>query len=160
MKIGKYLNNLLPDYGIIPNETPTIQSLRGGDASFVGFETGGILTENLKKSKNGATIILDELEKAGALANDDNSNERTQVTNMFLQAFEGAGIQNPRNPTKLIPTNNCIFICTTNYGQNIIVREREAIWNNDKSNLMKLKKRYRMLSNSFGKSGALIAFSM
>jgi len=83
---------------------------------------------------------------------------RIQVTNLFLQAFEGGGIQDPKNPKNILPTHNCVFICTTNYCQNIVLRYREDITNFEQSNnLSKLDREIRLsLSKSFGHSRALI----
>lgn len=79
-----------------------ISKLIGAPAGYVGFEDGGILTNQVKKFPH-SVILLDEIEKA-----------HPRLLNLFLQVFDNAKLND--NYADEISFKNTIIIMTSNLG--------------------------------------------
>ena len=77
-------------------------SLIGSGKGYIGYESGGILTEAIKKNKH-CVLLLDEIEKADE-----------GVHNLFLSIFDEGRLTDNKGIT--VDFNNVIVIMTSNVG--------------------------------------------
>ena len=77
-------------------------SLIGSGKGYIGFESGGILTEAIKKKKH-CVLLLDEIEKA-----------HEEVHNLFLTLFDEGRLTDNKGVT--VDFKNVIIIMTSNIG--------------------------------------------
>lgn len=80
----------------------TVQRLLGAPAGYVGHESGGALTNALRKEPH-SLILLDEIEKA-----------HPKVFDIFLQILDDGRITSGQNET--IDATNAVFMMTSNVG--------------------------------------------
>lgn len=87
----------------------TVQRLIGAPAGYIGYESGGALTNALQKEPH-SLILLDEIEKA-----------HTKVFDIFLQVLDDGLITSGQNET----VNACssIIMATSNLGVDEILKE-------------------------------------
>ena len=77
-------------------------SLIGSGKGYIGYESGGILTEAVKKHKQ-CVLLLDEIEKA-----------HEEVHNLFLSLFDDGRLTDNKGVT--VDFKNVIIIMTSNVG--------------------------------------------
>ncbi|MCF7834303.1 MAG: AAA family ATPase [Candidatus Pacebacteria bacterium] len=87
----------------------TVQRLIGAPAGYSGYESGGALTNALKKEPH-CLILLDEIEKA-----------HPKVFDIFLQLLDDGRITSGQNET--VDAKNCIVMATSNAGVKEILKE-------------------------------------
>ena len=80
----------------------SVPTLIGSGKGFIGYESGGILTEAIKKNKH-CVLLLDEIEKA-----------HENVHNIFLQMFDDGRLTDNKGIT--VDFKNVIVIMTSNIG--------------------------------------------
>ncbi|MGM0533504.1 MAG: AAA family ATPase [Campylobacterota bacterium] len=80
----------------------TISRLIGSPPGYVGYEEGGLLTEEVRKHPH-SVIVFDEIEKADS-----------SLINLFLQLFDNAKITD--NSGRVADFKNAIVIMTSNLG--------------------------------------------
>ena len=83
-------------------EAHSVSRLIGAPPGYVGFENGGILTNNIKKHPY-SVILFDEVEKA-----------HPSMTNIFLGIFDNASLTDNNGVTT--DFKNTIIIMTSNLG--------------------------------------------
>jgi ATP-dependent Clp protease ATP-binding subunit ClpA len=83
-------------------EAHTVQRLLGAPPGYIGFESGGQLT-NAVQERPYSLILLDEIEKANA-----------KIFNIFLQVFDDGRLTDGRGQTAQF--TNSILIATSNLG--------------------------------------------
>ncbi len=87
-------------------EKHSVSKLIGSPPGYVGHESGGILTESIRR-KPYQLILLDEIEKAHA-----------DVFNLLLQVFDEGRLTDSQG--RLVNFRNTIIIMTSNIGANLI----------------------------------------
>ena len=90
----------MSEYG----EKHTVAKLIGSSAGYVGYEEGGILTEEIRKNPS-CVLLLDEIEKA-----------HSDVFNVLLQVMDYATLTD--NQGRKADFRNVILIMTSNAGAN------------------------------------------
>lgn len=93
-------------------EAHTVQRLLGAPPGYIGFESGGQLT-NAVQERPYSLILLDELEKANP-----------KVFDIFLQVFDDGRLTDGRGHTAQF--TNSILIATSNLGVNEIIEGYKA----------------------------------
>lgn len=83
-------------------EKHSVAKLIGSPAGYVGYEEGGLLTDEVRKNPH-SVLLLDEIEKA-----------HTDVFNILLQVMDYATLTD--NKGKKTDFRNCIVIMTSNAG--------------------------------------------
>ena len=83
-------------------EKHSVAKLIGSPAGYVGYEEGGLLTDEVRKNPH-SVLLLDEIEKA-----------HTDVFNILLQVMDYATLTD--NKGKKTDFRNCIIIMTSNAG--------------------------------------------
>ncbi|CZE47054.1 AAA family ATPase [Campylobacter geochelonis] len=83
-------------------EAHSVSRLIGSPPGYVGFESGGVLTNNIKKYPY-SVILLDEIEKA-----------HPNLVNIFLQIFDNSNLTD--NTGSTTDFKNTIIIMTSNLG--------------------------------------------
>ena len=83
-------------------ERHTVSRLIGSPAGYVGYETGGLLTDDVRKNPH-AVILFDEIEKA-----------HPDIYNVFLQVMDYGFLTD--NQGRKADFRNCIIIMTSNAG--------------------------------------------
>ncbi len=87
-------------------EKHSVSKLIGSPPGYVGHESGGILTESIRR-KPYQLILLDEIEKAHA-----------DVFNLLLQVFDEGRLTDSQG--RLVNFRNTIIVMTSNIGANLI----------------------------------------
>lgn len=87
-------------------EKHAVAKLIGAPAGYVGYEEGGLLTEEVRKHPH-AVLLLDEIEKAHA-----------DIYNILLQVMDDATLTD--NQGRKADFRNIILIMTSNAGANLI----------------------------------------
>lgn len=87
-------------------EKHTVAKLIGAPAGYVGYEEGGLLTEEIRKNPH-AVLLLDEIEKAHA-----------DIYNVLLQVMDYATLSD--NQGRKADFRNVVLIMTSNAGANRI----------------------------------------
>ena len=90
-------------------EKHTVAKLIGAPAGYVGYEEGGLLTEEIRKNPH-AVLLLDEIEKAHA-----------DIYNVLLQVMDYATLSD--NQGRKADFRNVVIIMTSNAGANRIGRK-------------------------------------
>lgn len=117
------------------SDKTAVNKLIGSSAGYVGYEKGGILTEEIKNKKH-CVLLLDEIEKAD-----------TEIFNVFLQVLDEGFLTD--NTGMKVDFKNVIIIATSNvgakaaatFGKGIGFNENES--KNQKAILLKeLKKKF------------------
>ena len=83
-------------------ERHTVSRLIGSPAGYVGYESGGLLTDDVRKNPR-AVILFDEIEKA-----------HPDIYNVFLQVLDYGFLTD--NQGRKADFRNCIIIMTSNAG--------------------------------------------
>ena len=83
-------------------ERHTVSRLIGSPAGYVGYESGGLLTDDVRKNPH-AVILFDEIEKA-----------HPDIFNVFLQVMDYGFLTD--NQGRKSDFRNCIIIMTSNAG--------------------------------------------
>lgn len=84
------------------SDKTSVNKLIGASAGYVGYDEGGVMTEQVKNKKH-CVILLDEIEKADA-----------DVYNLFLQVFDEGFLTD--NTGQKVDFKNTIIILTSNVG--------------------------------------------
>ncbi len=87
-------------------EKHSVAKLIGSPPGYIGYESGGILTEKIRR-KPYQLVLLDEIEKAHA-----------DVFNLLLQVFDEGRLTDSRG--RLVNFKNTIIIMTSNIGADFI----------------------------------------
>ena len=87
-------------------EKHSISKLIGSPPGYVGYESGGILTESIRR-KPYQLILLDEIEKA-----------HSDVFNLLLQVFDEGRLTDSQG--RLVNFKNTLIIMTSNIGAELI----------------------------------------
>ncbi len=82
----------------------TVSRLVGSPPGYVGYEEGGLLTEQIRKHPH-SVVVFDEIEKADS-----------SLINIFLQLLDSAQLTD--NSGHVADFKNCIVIMTSNLGAN------------------------------------------
>lgn len=115
----------------------SVNKLIGSSAGYVGYEDGGVMTEEIKNKKH-CVILLDEIEKADP-----------EVYNIFLQVFDEGFLTD--NTGQKVDFKNTIIILTSNVGTKAAAEFGKGIGfgdgkeddkNNKKILLKELKKKF------------------
>lgn len=117
------------------SDRTSVNKLIGSNAGYIGYENGGVMTEEIKNKKH-CVILLDEIEKADP-----------EVYNIFLQVFDEGFLTD--NTGQKIDFKNTIIILTSNVGTKVASELSKGIGfneneekNNQKILLKELKKRF------------------
>lgn len=94
-------------------ESYTVSKLIGSAPGYVGYESGGLLTEQVRR-KPYSVILLDEIEKANR-----------DVLNILLQILDEGHIKD--NKGRLISFKSTIIIMTSNLGAEEFGKKKTAI---------------------------------
>ena len=87
-------------------EAHTVSTLKGAPPGYVGYGEGGVLTEAVRR-RPYSVVLLDEIEKA-----------HRDVHEIFFQVFDKGQMEDGSG--RLINFRNCVFILTTNAGDEAI----------------------------------------
>ena len=87
-------------------EKHSVAKLIGAPAGYVGYEEGGLLTEDIRKNPY-SILLLDEFEKA-----------HSDIYNMFLQVMDNAQLTD--NQGRIADFRNVIIIMTSNAGASML----------------------------------------
>lgn len=98
-------------------ERHTVSRLIGSPAGYVGYESGGLLTDDVRKNPH-AVILFDEIEKAHA-----------DIYNVFLQVMDYGFLTD--NQGRKADFRNCIIIMTSNAGARDLERGRMGFGSDD-----------------------------
>ncbi|MBI4160062.1 ATP-dependent Clp protease ATP-binding subunit [Candidatus Wolfebacteria bacterium] len=90
----------------------TVQRLLGAPAGYVGYESGGALTNSLRNEPH-SLILLDEIEKA-----------HPKIFDIFLQILDDGRVTSGQNET--VDARHAIIMATSNIGVTEIIRAFEA----------------------------------
>ncbi len=90
-------------------EKHSVARLIGAPPGYVGYESGGYLTEAVKRNPY-SVILFDEIEKA-----------HNDVFNILLQVFDDGRLTDGQG--NLINFKNCVIILTSNIGSDVILNE-------------------------------------
>lgn len=93
------------------SEPHTIARLIGAPPGYVGFESGGQLTEAVRR-RPYSIVLLDEMEKADA-----------QIFNAFLQVFDDGRLTDGQGRT--VDFTNTVIIMTSNVGSDLMLELAE-----------------------------------
>lgn len=117
------------------SDKTSVNKLIGASAGYVGYDEGGVMTEQIKNKKH-CVILLDEIEKADK-----------DVYNIFLQVFDEGFLTD--NTGQKIDFKNTIIILTSNVGTRTASEFSKGIGFNDNPNennkkilLKELKKQF------------------
>lgn len=94
-------------------ETYTVSKLIGSAPGYVGYESGGLLTEQVRR-KPYSVILLDEIEKANR-----------DVLNILLQILDEGQIKD--NKGRVISFKSTIIIMTSNLGAEEFGKKKTSI---------------------------------
>lgn len=94
-------------------EKHSISKLLGAPPGYVGYETGGYLTESIRR-RPYSIILLDEIEKA-----------HSDVFNILLQVLDDGRLTDSQGRT--INFNNTVIIMTSNLGSDLIQKKFEVL---------------------------------
>ncbi len=92
-------------------EKHSVARLIGAPPGYVGYESGGYLTEAVKRNPY-SVILFDEIEKA-----------HNDVFNILLQVFDDGRLTDGQG--NLINFKNCVIILTSNIGSDVILNESD-----------------------------------
>lgn len=98
-------------------EKHTVAKLIGAPAGYVGYEEGGILTEEIRKHPH-AVLLLDEIEKA-----------HQDIFNVLLQVMDYATLTD--NQGRKADFRNIVLIMTSNAGANRVGKSRIGFGSED-----------------------------
>ncbi len=101
-------------------ESYNVSKLIGSAPGYVGYESGGMLTEQVRR-KPYSVILLDEIEKANR-----------DVLNILLQIFDEGQIKD--NKGRVISFKSTIIIMTSNLGAEEFGKKKASIWFNSDNN--------------------------
>ena len=90
-------------------ERHTVSRLVGAPPGYIGYESGGQLTEAVRR-KSYCTILLDEIEKA-----------HPEVFNMLLQIFDDGHLTDAKG--RKVDFRNSIVVMTSNIGSDLIKQD-------------------------------------
>lgn len=94
-------------------ESYTVSKLIGSAPGYVGYESGGMLTEQVRR-KPYSVILLDEIEKANR-----------DVLNILLQIFDEGQIKD--NKGRVISFKSTIIVMTSNLGAEEFAKKKASI---------------------------------
>lgn len=94
------------------SEPHTIARLIGAPPGYVGYESGGQLTETVRR-RPYSVLLLDEVEKADA-----------QIFNTFLQVFDDGRLTDGQGRT--VDFTNTVIIMTSNVGSDLLLESTLA----------------------------------
>ena len=94
-------------------EANSVSKLIGSPPGYVGYEEGGILTENVRK-KPYSVVLLDEIEKANP-----------EVLNLLLQILDDGRLTDSQG--RLVMFQNTIIIMTSNIGSFELQEKLEGV---------------------------------
>ncbi|MBQ7612283.1 MAG: ATP-dependent Clp protease ATP-binding subunit [Spirochaetaceae bacterium] len=103
-------------------EKHTVSRMVGSPPGYVGFENGGVLTEQIRKNPY-SVILFDEIEKA-----------HRDVFNILLQVLEEGELQDNLGHT--VNFRNTIIIMTSNAGSRSIINENRLGFNMEERGLL------------------------
>ncbi len=89
-------------------EAYTVSGLKGAPPGYVGYGTGGVLTEAVRQNPY-STILLDEIEKA-----------HPDVMELFYQVFDKGIMEDSEGLT--VDFKNSVILLTSNLGSEVIMR--------------------------------------
>jgi type VI secretion system protein VasG len=89
-------------------EAHTISGLKGAPPGYVGFGTGGVLTEGVRHNPY-SVILLDEVEKA-----------HSDVIELFYQVFDKGILEDAEG--QIVDFKNAVVFLTSNMGTDLIVQ--------------------------------------
>ncbi len=89
-------------------EAHTVALLKGAPPGYVGYGTGGILTEAVRRQPY-SVVLLDEVEKA-----------HPDVLEMFYQVFDKGHMEDAEGTA--VDFRNCLFLLTSNLGTEELMR--------------------------------------
>ena len=92
-------------------EAHTVSSLKGAPPGYVGYGTGGVLTEAVRRNAY-SVVLLDEVEKA-----------HPDVMELFYQVFDKGILEDSEGVP--VDFRNTMIILTSNVGTNAIIRAAE-----------------------------------
>ena len=92
-------------------EAHTVSSLKGAPPGYVGYGTGGVLTEAVRRNAY-SVVLLDEVEKA-----------HPDVMELFYQVFDKGTLEDGEGVT--VDFRNTLIILTSNIGTDVIVQTAE-----------------------------------
>lgn len=95
-------------------ESYNVSKLIGSAPGYVGYESGGLLTEQVRR-KPYSVILLDEIEKANP-----------DVLNILLQILDEGKLKD--NKWRVISFKSTIIIMTSNIGADEFGKKKAAIW--------------------------------
>lgn len=101
-----------------------VNKLIGASAGYIGFDTGGVLTEAVRNKKYGV-LLLDEFEKASP-----------EVYNLFLQVFDEGFLSD--NVGQRISFKDIIVILTSNVGARAASDFAKGMGFDNEDNTMKI----------------------
>lgn len=90
-------------------EAYTVSGLKGSPPGYVGYGTGGVLTEAVRRNPY-SVILLDEVEKA-----------HTDVMELFYQVFDKGVMEDAEGA--VVDFKNTVILLTSNAGSDVIMRE-------------------------------------
>ena len=93
-------------------ESYTVSGLKGSPPGYVGYGTGGVLTEAVRK-RPYSVVLLDEVEKA-----------HPDVMELFYQVFDKGIMEDAEG--LVIDFKNTVILLTSNVGSDILLRARAA----------------------------------
>ncbi len=93
-------------------ESYTVSGLKGSPPGYVGYGTGGVLTEAVRK-RPYSVVLLDEVEKA-----------HPDVMELFYQVFDKGIMEDAEG--LVIDFKNTVILLTSNVGSEILLRARAA----------------------------------
>jgi type VI secretion system protein VasG len=93
-------------------EAHTVSSLKGAPPGYVGYGTGGVLTEAVRR-RPYSVVLLDEVEKA-----------HPDVMELFYQVFDKGSLEDGEGVA--VDFKNTVILLTTNLGSDTIMRASRA----------------------------------
>lgn len=103
-------------------EKHSISKLLGAPPGYIGYETGGYLTEAIRR-RPYSIILLDEIEKA-----------HPDIFNILLQVLDDGRLTDSQGRT--INFNNTVIIMTSNLGSDLIQKQFETLNYLDMKNIV------------------------
>ncbi len=132
----------MSEYG----EKHAVAKLIGSPAGYVGYEEGGLLTEEIRKNPS-AVLLLDEIEKAHA-----------DIYNILLQVMDYATLTD--NQGRKADFRNVVLIMTSNAGANRIGRQGIGFQSTDQDDGVLLEEVKRTFQPEFrNRLDKIVAFN-
>ncbi len=99
-------------------EAHTVSTLKGAPPGYVGYGTGGVLTEAVRRNPY-SVVLLDEMEKA-----------HPDVAELFYQVFDKGTLEDGEGVP--VDFRNTIILLTSNLGSDVIVRSCRDVRDGDR----------------------------